>query len=420
MMAKRPAASIVLPLLTQHNEWLRQCLLSALNQTVRCEVVVVTSPDTPYSNLKMLEALQIQYGGFIVLTRKPNQRFAQALNLGFRRASCGRVGILLSDDWLAPTAVEECLKHEADIVSTGTVIFCEDAVRSPIYAVRTDLKYDQLGTLEEKASYLEHFFLFNKSKLLDVGGVDESIGRTAVDDYDLIWTLLENDATVVLVEQCLYHMRDHGRQRLTLRGAGDRRREFGAILDKHGVVGTERDRLLDEHGRWFGRRIFDVIDDPAPVIRSGYPRQFRVVDNTLNHDTGRLEGNHIVCVPGRDAIGHCLYGPYLEIHSPARLQVKYMVEMENSVNSDSPLITLDVYDSHRDQILHDFVIDQARLETEGSYCLAFNAQADQCLEFRVYWHGNNTIRVSGVWLEERESKNDETEIAARQVTAGST
>ena len=40
-------ASIIVPLLTQRDAWLRQCVLSALRQTVSSEVIVVTSPRTP-------------------------------------------------------------------------------------------------------------------------------------------------------------------------------------------------------------------------------------------------------------------------------------------------------------------------------------------------------------------------------------
>ena len=59
--------------------------------------------------------------------------------------------------------------------------------------------------------------LSEKRALLNVGGVDEHVGLTGCDDYDLIWTMLERGATVHVLERPLYNYRDHGEERLTLR-----------------------------------------------------------------------------------------------------------------------------------------------------------------------------------------------------------
>jgi hypothetical protein len=135
--------------------------------------------------------------------------------------------------------------------------------KSHLESVCTDLKasvYDRLPTLEKKADYLSHFFLFRKSKLEEVGGVDETLPQDApgIDDYDLIWVLLEHNATVSLVEERLYCYRDHELLRLTLQFHSERMAGLAKILDKHGVTGRERERLLASHGRWFGKPIHVV------------------------------------------------------------------------------------------------------------------------------------------------------------------
>jgi hypothetical protein len=120
-------------------------------------------------------------------------------------------------------------------------------------------RFRQLGTLEAQASYLSHFFLFDRSKLEEVGGLDESLGDgPGIDDYDLVWVLLERGATVHIVEQGLYHYRDHEEERLTLRPKAELLVTLGRILDKHGVTGADRDRLLAAKARWFGRPIHVV------------------------------------------------------------------------------------------------------------------------------------------------------------------
>jgi len=53
----------------------------------------------------------------------------------------------------------------------------------------------QCRTLEQKHVYLQHFFLFRKTKLQQIGGADESLGDfPGIDDFDMIWVLLEHGA----------------------------------------------------------------------------------------------------------------------------------------------------------------------------------------------------------------------------------
>ena len=76
------AATIVIPLLRQRDEWLEASVRSALAQTIPCEVVVVTSPMTPPSNLAVLAGLADDR--LVVLAqRRPG--FAAAMNTGSRR-----------------------------------------------------------------------------------------------------------------------------------------------------------------------------------------------------------------------------------------------------------------------------------------------------------------------------------------------
>src|ERR1017187_6280446 len=113
-MGFRFPATIVIPLLDQVDEWLAQCVRSALGQTVRCEVVVVLSPKTRRPNLDLLAALKSEFDNLRLLPREV-LGFPGAINAGFEAASADRVGLLFSDDWLDQRAVELCLRHDADI-----------------------------------------------------------------------------------------------------------------------------------------------------------------------------------------------------------------------------------------------------------------------------------------------------------------
>jgi GT2 family glycosyltransferase len=210
--------------------------------------------------LNTLEELkEEQHSTLRVLMQGPSQGFAGAINTGLRSASTERVGLLLSDDWLDESAVDESLNFDTDIVSTGSIIYDSDGTRKIDDRPLTLAQYSEKRSLEEKASYLDHFFLFRKKNVLDVGGVDELIGLTGADDYDLIWTLLEHGATVSIVGRSLYNYRDHGEERLSLRNREDQVRDLEKILDKHGISAHDRKAIVERHSIWYGKPIQVVL-----------------------------------------------------------------------------------------------------------------------------------------------------------------
>ena len=248
--------TIVIPLLRQREQWLAQAVRSALGQTVACEVIVVTSSLTPVSNLEVLHASARDVPDRLVVTREARRGFPAAINTGIARATGRRVGLLLSDDWLEPTAVEECARLDADIVSSGHTDFAADGMTQLSHLSRTPLArvYETLPSLEAKATYLTHFLLLDKSAVLAAGGLDESLGDApGIDDYDLIWTLLERGASVALTGCPVYNYRVHAGERLTHRDREEQLRVLGRILDKHRLTGEDRERAIRQHGPWLGR-----------------------------------------------------------------------------------------------------------------------------------------------------------------------
>jgi glycosyltransferase involved in cell wall biosynthesis len=262
-MVERPAASIVIPLLNQRDTWLRQCVLSALRQTVPADVVVVCSPKTCAANWGTLRALEGQ-SHRVHTSVQEGHGFAAAINQGFRKAECKRIGLLLSDDWLRPDAVEKCLACDGDIVSTGFTCFAGNGV-DEFESLSSDPRctvYHDLATLEEKAYYLTHFFLFRAAKIVEAAGLDESIGDApGIDDYDFIWTLLEHGATVSIIEERLYCYRDHKGQRLTLQDPAEQAGNLVRILTKHGIRPEEQEAILRRHSAWFGKPLHRVPTD---------------------------------------------------------------------------------------------------------------------------------------------------------------
>jgi hypothetical protein len=249
-------ASLVIPLLRQRDAWLHHCALSALSQSVPCEVIVVVSPHTPEGNLAVLERLARSHASLRVVMRPEGARFAGALNCGIAHVKTERFGLVLTDDWLEPDAVEACLRIDADIVSTAAMVWDECAARRLPALDRRRFRFQLHGqpTLERKAQYLGHFMLLSRRAVLEAGGVDETVGDSpGVDDYHLLWSMLERGATASICERPLYHHRDHEGERLTNRKPLEMLATMSRILHAHGLPPAEHEALLSWHARWFGR-----------------------------------------------------------------------------------------------------------------------------------------------------------------------
>jgi glycosyltransferase involved in cell wall biosynthesis len=256
------AATIIIPLRRQRDAWLEQCVLSAVGQSASCETLVVRAADAPPSNLALLERLAQEWGNLRVIVEEQPGSFPAAINLGIRHARAERIGLLLSDDWLDREAVAHCLPIDADIVCTRHTVYHADGVTVLQGASKTLTMRDYLNlpTLEAKAKYLEHFFFFRKAALSEAGGLDETIGNfPGIDDYDLIWTLLERGASVAIVEHRLYNYRDHDGERLTLADPAQAARNLEKILRKHGMGESEIPAMVRKASRWFGKPYYKVL-----------------------------------------------------------------------------------------------------------------------------------------------------------------
>jgi len=284
-----PAATIIIPLKRQQDAWLEQCVLSAVGQSASCETLVVRAADAPPSNLALLERLAQEWGNLRLMVAEQPGSFPAKINQGIRYARAERIGLLLSDDWLDREAVAHCLPIDADIVCTGHTAYYADGVTVLQGASKTLTMRDylKLPTLEAKANYLEHFFLFRRAALSEAGGLDETIGNfPGIDDYDLIWTLLEHGATVGIVEHRLYNYRDHDEERLTLADPVQAARNLEKILRKHGIAESEIPAMVRAKSRWFGKPLYEVLAaEPKAMTGSTQTKGLRQPHGTKSQDS---------------------------------------------------------------------------------------------------------------------------------------
>ncbi len=107
----------------------------------------------------------------------------------------------------------------------------------------------------------------------------------------------------------------------------------------------------------------------------------------------------IVCCRSSFESGHCVYGPNWIAESECRIQLVFVIQVLSGQCDGSELVSLDVYDNKKDNILVHKTIAQYEEETEIQYFhMASNVNPDQVLEFRVFWHGNHDIVFHGVTI----------------------
>lgn len=99
--------AIIIPVFNGE-KYIKECIISAKNQTIQCEIIVVNdgSVDRTHDICKEIDG--------ITYLIKNNGRTASALNCGIRNSHANWIHWLSADDVLYPTAIEEMLKECKD------------------------------------------------------------------------------------------------------------------------------------------------------------------------------------------------------------------------------------------------------------------------------------------------------------------
>lgn len=197
--------TIVIPCYNQA-QYLPDAIESALNQTVRCEVIVVDdgSPD----NTAEVAGKYITKG--VRLIRQPNKGLSGARNSGIKAAKTEYVVTLDSDDKISPNFVEKCLAKidGFDVVSTWLQTFGTENrawgsnVLTPTYA---DFR---------QKNRINCCSLFTRQAWKDVGGYDESM-KEGFEDWDFWRRLSRQGKRFMIIPEYLFFYRKHGRSMFT-------------------------------------------------------------------------------------------------------------------------------------------------------------------------------------------------------------
>jgi O-antigen biosynthesis protein len=123
----------------------------------------------------------------------------------FRLATGGFIGLLGSDDELAPDALFELVKRLDEQPTSDIVYSDEDSIASDGRRSEPFFKPDWSPDLLLSTNYLERFGIFRKALVEEAGGFIADCGRG--ETYDLVLRVSERTQRIQHVPKILYHRR---------------------------------------------------------------------------------------------------------------------------------------------------------------------------------------------------------------------
>ena len=120
---KQPLISVVMPMYNQE-KYIVKCLESVINQTLNELEIIVVNDGSTDSSLSIVKRYA-EKDDRIVIIDKPNSGYGNSVNLGMRRATGKYIGIVETDDFIAPDMFETLYNLSED----GTV----DVIKGNFY-----------------------------------------------------------------------------------------------------------------------------------------------------------------------------------------------------------------------------------------------------------------------------------------------
>ena len=246
-MSQLDPISVLLPVLDQKKEFFLAAVESVLRQTSP-EWRLLILRDVRVERTRAWAASFADARVGVIDLETPG--FAHALNTGLRLAETAFVSILLSDDLLAPNAIETLQARrrrspEVDYFHSGRrMVNAAGAALSGPLAPQGKVTAEHFLT---RGSPVKHLMCWRRDAALAIGGMDESLSVHGCDDYDFPWRMLEAGARFEPVPEVLYLYRRHndGERLTTGVSLDDQIATLTRMFANHGASAAETAAYLD-------------------------------------------------------------------------------------------------------------------------------------------------------------------------------
>jgi glycosyltransferase involved in cell wall biosynthesis len=232
--------TVLMPCRNAHAGFLAEALASVFAQsTGRWELLLVDEASEDRRTRDAIAELAARGDERVRVAASDSRHITGALNTGMRLARTPFVCALHCDDLLDERALEVLNRA---IETDGSVDYFYSSLRyidengRTLGRVRPARRFASLDQFV-RGCPVKHLHCWRVSAALAIGGMDESFGPHAGDDYDFPWSMAEAGYVFKALEECLYSYRDHREHfRLTTHVPLDvQTAELARILAKHGV-----------------------------------------------------------------------------------------------------------------------------------------------------------------------------------------
>ena len=245
----KPTVNILLPVYDPDRAWLERALDSVMSQTYPFWELCVCDDASTKPHVRETLDLYTRIDGRIKVKRlEENENIVGATNHALSMATGEWVGMLDHDDELAPHALFEVVKflqdhRDVDLIYSDEDKIDEDPASGWTHTSRPAWSHD----LAMEANYLNHFSVYRKTLLEELGGWRE--GFDGAQDLELVQRVGEKTNKIHRIPKVLYHWRAvTGSTAVSAEGKPytheKARRAIEESLGRQGIAGTVEDSGL--------------------------------------------------------------------------------------------------------------------------------------------------------------------------------
>jgi len=263
---KQVPITVLMPCKDSYVPYIREAVDSVFNQSFSLwNLILIDDHSTNPETLAFFEIYKDCADERVSFLRNESQFVTGALNTGMRHAKTPYVCSLHCDDRLDIRAIE-VLSHYLEQYPNTDYFHSSrqwiDDVGSPIGTVRTARNSFDLSDFKHFGP-VKSLHCWKVDSALAIGGMDETLGLHAADDYDFSWCMAEAGYAFKAIPECLYYVRDHRTHfRLTTHVPLETQiNELKKIFTKHGMTEREKEKEIEIRKAGYMREAIYLNDE---------------------------------------------------------------------------------------------------------------------------------------------------------------